>query len=48
MHHLLRDGRTSRTHNYLCTLLDLSYVMRDGSPGTEHRDFFLGESTADR
>ena len=28
------------THNYLCTLLGLSHVMRDGSPGTEHRDFF--------
>ena len=45
-HHLLREGRISRTHKYLCALLDLKFVMRDSSPGTEHRDFFFGESTA--
>ena len=45
-HHPLREGRVSRTHKYLCALLELSHVMRDGIPGTEHRVFFFGESTA--
>ena len=41
-HHPLREGRVSRTHKYLVALLGLGYVMRDGTPGIEHRDFFLG------
>ena len=39
---LLLAGRVSRTHKSLVALLGLGYVMRDGGPGIEHRDFFLG------
>ncbi len=38
------EDRINRTHKYLRNLLDLSHVMRGGSPGIEHRGFFLRKS----
>ena len=38
------EDRINRTHKYLRNLLDLSHVMRGGSPGIEHRGFFLHKS----
>ena len=40
--------RISRTHQYRRDLLDVRHVMRGGSPGIEHRDFFLGMPTVRR
>ena len=40
----LLEDRINRTHKYLRSLLDLSHVMRGGSPGIEHRGFFLHKS----